>query len=130
MMKERGEGGEGKRGGIEITLDSQSTHQFSFCLQIQDEDGVYGVVLVAPSVTPFGHINPSFRTFTMDADTMQLLSYTQYTLDLPKANGKQLAMLVLTLTGELVTTDSSNNLLMIRYIDYINCQVSLLWGLN
>lgn len=130
MMKERE--GKGREEGLKSHLIARVryTHQFSFCLQIQDEDGVYGVVLVAPSVTPFGHINPSFRTFTMDADTMQLLSYTQYTLDLPKANGKQLAMLVLTLTGELVTTDSSNNLLMIRYIDYINCQVSLLWGLN
>lgn len=63
------------------------TTSLPFCLQVQDEAGVYGVVLVAPSVTPFGHINPSFRTFTMDAHSKQLLSYTQYHLDLPLANG-------------------------------------------
>lgn len=56
-------------------------------LQIQDTEGVYGVVLVAPSVTPFGHINPSFRVFTMDTDTMTLLGYRQYHLDLVQANG-------------------------------------------
>lgn len=56
--------------------------------QVQDEAGVYGVVLVAPSVTPFGNMNPSFRTFTMDTEPMRLLDYTQYHLDLPLANGK------------------------------------------
>ncbi len=55
--------------------------------QIQDALGVYGVVLVSPSVTPFGHINPSFRIFTMDASSMQLLDYTQYHLNLTRANG-------------------------------------------
>lgn len=61
------------------------THMDQFQL-IQDEKGVYGVVLVAPSVTPFGHINPSFRTYTMDAENMRLLDYTQFHLDLPLAN--------------------------------------------
>ena len=57
-------------------------------LQIQDANGVYGVALIAPSVTPYGHMNPSFRLFTMDADTYQLLDYQQYHLNLTKANGE------------------------------------------
>lgn len=57
-------------------------------LQIQDANGVYGVALIAPSVTPYGHMNPSFRLFTMDADTYQLLKYQQYHLNLTKANGE------------------------------------------
>ena len=57
-------------------------------LQIQDANGVYGVALIAPSVTPYGHMNPSFRLFTMDADTYQLLQYQQYHLNLTKANGE------------------------------------------
>ena len=57
-------------------------------LQIQDANGVYGVALIAPSVTPYGHMNPSFRLFTMDADTYQLLEYQQYHLNLTKANGE------------------------------------------
>ena len=55
--------------------------------QVQDADGVYGVVLIAPSVTPYGHINPSFRVFTMDADSKKLLGYEQYYLNLTLANG-------------------------------------------
>ena len=55
--------------------------------QVQDADGVYGVALIAPSVTPYGHINPSFRVFTMDTDSKELLGYEQYYLNLTLANG-------------------------------------------
>lgn len=53
------------------------------------DPGVYGVALVAPSVTPYGHINPSFRVFTMEKQhrSIRLLNYTQYHLDLTEANG-------------------------------------------
>ena len=63
-------------------------HTHFSCTQVRDADGVYGTVLVAPSVTPYGFMNPSFRVFTMDADTLQLLGYQQYHLNLTKANGE------------------------------------------
>lgn len=56
--------------------------------QVQDSEGVYGVVMVAPSVTPYGHINPSFRLYSMDRQTYQLQSYQQYNLNLTLANGE------------------------------------------
>ena len=55
--------------------------------QIQDEDGVYGVALVAPPVTPYPAVNPSFRVFTMDPNSLMLTGYQQYHLNLTKANG-------------------------------------------
>ena len=56
-------------------------------LKIQDKEGLYGVSLISPSVTPYGHINPSFRIYHMDETTYELLDYQQYYLDLAKANG-------------------------------------------
>ena len=78
---------------IQACLNSGRCNCFAGCscayiLQIQDANGVYGVALIAPSVTPYGHMNPSFRLFTMDADTYQLLEYQQYHLNLTKANGE------------------------------------------
>ncbi|XP_065912440.1 sphingomyelin phosphodiesterase A-like isoform X2 [Dysidea avara] len=61
------------------------THFDQFEL-VQDKDGVYGVVLVSPSVTTFSHVNPSYRVYTMDPVTFQLLDYDQYYLDLTEAN--------------------------------------------
>ncbi len=55
--------------------------------QVQDNEGVYGVVMVAPSVTPYGHMNPSYRLYSMDRLTYQLLGYQQFHLNLTKANG-------------------------------------------
>ena len=57
-------------------------------LQVQDKDGLYGVLMVAPSVTPYGHMNPSFRVFSMNRSSHQLLGYHQYHLNLTKANGE------------------------------------------
>ena len=56
-------------------------------LQIQDEDGVYGVALVSPPVTTYPAVNPSFRVFTMDPDSLMLTGYQQYHLNITKANG-------------------------------------------
>lgn len=50
--------------------------------------------MVAPSVTPFGHMNPSYRTILMDPDTMQMVDYWQELLDLPYANSKLLYIYV------------------------------------
>ena len=55
--------------------------------QIQDEDGVYGVAMVSPSVTPYPTVNPSFRVFTMDVNSLKLTRYQQYHLNLTMANG-------------------------------------------
>ena len=59
-------------------------------LQIQDEAGVYGVALVSPPVTSYPAVNPSFRIFTMDPDSLMLTGYQQYHLNLTKANGMTL----------------------------------------
>ncbi len=56
-------------------------------LQIQDKDGVYGVALVSPPVTTYPAVNPSFRIFTMDPDSLMLTGYQQYHLNITKANG-------------------------------------------
>ena len=61
------------------------THNDEFEL-VQDEYGVYGVVMVAPSVTPYTNNNPAFRIYTMDLITGTLLGYHQYFLNLTKAN--------------------------------------------
>ena len=49
---------------------------------------MYGTVLVCPSVTPHGRSNPSFRVFSMDPSSYQLLSYQQFHLNLTLANGR------------------------------------------
>ncbi|KAL5481336.1 hypothetical protein EMCRGX_G021473 [Ephydatia muelleri] len=61
------------------------THNDEFQLA-QDEYGVYGVVMVAPSVTPYTNNNPAFRIYTMDLIKDTLLGYDQYFLNLTKAN--------------------------------------------
>ena len=61
-------------------------------MQVQDADGVYGVVLVNPSVTTYGHMNPSFRIFSMDKTSLQLRGYEQYHLNITRANGETACM--------------------------------------
>eukprot|EP00731_Ephydatia_muelleri_P015723 Em0009g147a len=61
------------------------THNDEFQLA-QDKYGVYGVVMVAPSVTPYINNNPAFRIYTMDLIKDTLLGYDQYFLNLTKAN--------------------------------------------
>ena len=41
---------------------------------------------VAPSVTTFSNLRPSFRVFEIDSDTNEVIDYTQYRLDLDKWN--------------------------------------------
>lgn len=45
-----------------------------------------GVQWVAPSLTTYTDINPSYRVVEADADTKEVLTYYQYRLDLPTAN--------------------------------------------
>jgi sphingomyelin phosphodiesterase len=48
--------------------------------------GLAGVVYIAPSVTPFPNINPSYRIYVMDPNTYEIIDYEQYHLDLSEAN--------------------------------------------
>lgn len=61
------------------------THQDQFNM-VKDDNGVYGTVLISPSVTPFLNQNPSYRVFEMDRKTYKLLDYHQYHMNLTKAN--------------------------------------------
>jgi sphingomyelin phosphodiesterase len=61
------------------------THHDEFKL-VQDKDGVYGTVLICPSVTPYSRSNPSFRLFSMDPSSFQLQGFQQFHLNLSLAN--------------------------------------------
>ena len=57
-------------------------------MQVQDTDGVYAALLISPSMTPYGRMNPSFRVHLLDrSNGYRLMDYEQYHLDLMKANG-------------------------------------------
>ena len=61
------------------------THHDHFKV-VQQNGKTFGSVLVTPSVTTFAHQNPSFRIYSMDASTYELLDYDQYFLNITKAN--------------------------------------------
>ena len=61
------------------------THQDHFKV-VQQGGKTLGSVLITPSVTTFSHQNPSFRVYSMDASTYELLDYDQYFLNITKAN--------------------------------------------
>ena len=54
---------------------------------VGDDDGVYEVVLISPSVTTFVDVNPSFRLLELDPDTYELVDYHQFNLNITHANG-------------------------------------------
>ena len=56
-------------------------HHLLIFYWIQDKDGLHGVILLSPSVTPYGHSNPSFRVYTLDKSTYRFLDYKQYHLN-------------------------------------------------
>ena len=60
---------------------------FSSHFQVKDDDGVYEVVLISPSVTTFVDVNPSFRLLELDPDTYELVDYHQFNLNITHANG-------------------------------------------
>ena len=43
---------------------------------------------VAPSLTTWTHLNPSFRVFEVDTETNEIVDYVQYRLDLDKWNAQ------------------------------------------
>jgi hypothetical protein len=45
-----------------------------------------GYYFVAPSATPIGGINPSFRVYEVDSDTNVILDYKQYSINLTDIN--------------------------------------------
>jgi len=53
-------------------------------------DGVepqpHGVAYVAPSVTPYGGLNPAFRVYEVDKRTKQVVNHRTYSMDLVEAN--------------------------------------------
>ena len=61
------------------------THQDHFKV-LQRNNQVFGPVLITPSVTTFPQQNPSFRVYTIDSETFEMLDYDQYFLNITKAN--------------------------------------------
>jgi sphingomyelin phosphodiesterase len=54
---------------------------------VQATDGSpAGVVHIAPSVTTYLNVNPSFRIYSMDPNTFHLIDYEQYYLNVTNAN--------------------------------------------
>jgi sphingomyelin phosphodiesterase len=45
-----------------------------------------GVVYIAPSVTTFWNVNPSFRVYEADAQSWELLNFEQYHMNMTRAN--------------------------------------------
>ncbi|KAL5004721.1 hypothetical protein ScPMuIL_018177 [Solemya velum] len=45
-----------------------------------------GVLFLAPSMTPRTNVNPSFRVFSLDSQTFELLDFDQYSINLTEAN--------------------------------------------
>ncbi|KAI6654603.1 hypothetical protein LOD99_999 [Oopsacas minuta] len=61
------------------------THQDHFKV-VQQNGKPFGSILITPSITTFAHQNPSFRIYSMDPTTYEILDYEQYFLNLTKAN--------------------------------------------
>lgn len=49
----------------------------------------FGAAFIAPSMTTYTNLNPSFRVFEVDRDTNTLLNYQQYRLNLSKVNNEK-----------------------------------------
>lgn len=47
-----------------------------------------GVVYIAPSLTTFWNVNPSFRVYEMAADTWNVVSLSQYHMNMTRANAE------------------------------------------
>ena len=61
------------------------THQDHFKV-VQLNGKAVSSVLITPSVTTFAHQNPSFRVYSMNSTTFEIIDYEQYFLNLTKAN--------------------------------------------
>jgi len=60
--------------------------QLEVTKSFKDKKTPTGVVFIAPSLTTFSNLNPSFRVFEADSDTHTILNYYQYRLNLTKWN--------------------------------------------
>ena len=61
------------------------THQDHFKV-VQHNGKAISSVLISPSVTTFVHQNPSYRIYSMNSTTFEIIDYEQYFLNLTKAN--------------------------------------------
>ena len=52
----------------------------------QDREKVIKTQYIAPSLTTWTNLNPSFRVYEVDFDTNEIIDYTQYRLNLTKYN--------------------------------------------
>lgn len=68
---------------------SAHTHMdhLTFIGKRTDREQVVKTQYIAPSLTTYTNMNPSFRIYEIDSDTNQIVDYTQYRLDLAKYNG-------------------------------------------
>lgn len=53
-----------------------------------DNNKIVKTDFVAPSLTTWTHLNPSFRVFEVDTETNEIVDYVQYRLDLDKYNAE------------------------------------------
>ncbi|KAL5004230.1 hypothetical protein ScPMuIL_017686 [Solemya velum] len=85
------------------------THDDHFVLTSSpDVEVKTGVSFIAPSVTPFGGTNPSFRVYYLDEITHELLDYDQYRMNLDAANdGSPMVELVYSAMDEYDLPDMS-----------------------
>ena len=58
------------------------------------EDGVaYGVQFVLTAATPRNNRNPTFRIYYLDRNTLELIDWQNYQLDLNNITGKEVLVL-------------------------------------
>lgn len=60
--------------------------EFEVIRDVATDSEAVGIVFVAPSVTPNGGVNPSFRVYNYDRTTFEILDYTQYYFNVTEAN--------------------------------------------
>jgi len=60
--------------------------QFEVVRSYNNDSSPVGVIYIAPSLTTYSKLNPSFRIFEVDSETNQIVDYKQYRLNLTKWN--------------------------------------------
>jgi len=62
-------------------------HEESFTLMKSYENNeIHSISYDNPSLTTYYYLNPSFRVYEMDAETLEIIDYLQYRLNLTKSN--------------------------------------------
>lgn len=63
------------------------THNDQFFTVRSEVDGrPLGAIYAVPSMTTFVDLKPSFRIYEVDQDSLEIVDYVQYRLDMDKAN--------------------------------------------